>query len=215
MGRKHCGKRRNCSLRAISSFPRVFQKACFPGTSKGVIVWEWVKRLVWQTCKNKGLFGNWLSHLTSKASKYPILISPTIGRESADLANFMTICHKIFHKWQNMFLKEKTLVTSIFLCFQKCFQKAIFLNIIKTLDCVVKYYPIPTNLDLTKLKAFADHKLNVTKMIVSAFHRVENIVGKGEIACTGNFPFSHNVFKRLLSQTRQKVLLWGNGLTPY
>ena len=32
MGRKHCGKRRNC-----------FQKACFPGASKGVIVWEWVK----------------------------------------------------------------------------------------------------------------------------------------------------------------------------
>ena len=82
MGRKHCGKRRNCSLRAISPFPSVFkrlvsqghqkaslsgnglnhlqrstfscyeqfllfpqcfQKACFPGASKGVIVWEWVK----------------------------------------------------------------------------------------------------------------------------------------------------------------------------
>ena len=24
-------------------FPLCFQKACFPGTSKGVIVWEWVK----------------------------------------------------------------------------------------------------------------------------------------------------------------------------
>ena len=24
-------------------FPQCFQKACFPGTSKGVIVWEWVK----------------------------------------------------------------------------------------------------------------------------------------------------------------------------
>ena len=32
-GRKHCGKRRNC-----------FQKACFPGASKGVIVWEWVNQ---------------------------------------------------------------------------------------------------------------------------------------------------------------------------
>ena len=27
MGRKHCGKRRNCSLRAISPFPTVFSKA--------------------------------------------------------------------------------------------------------------------------------------------------------------------------------------------
>ena len=26
-------------------FPQCFQKACFPGASKGVIVWEWVKRL--------------------------------------------------------------------------------------------------------------------------------------------------------------------------
>ena len=27
MGRKHCGKRRNCSLQAISSFPTMFSKA--------------------------------------------------------------------------------------------------------------------------------------------------------------------------------------------
>ena len=54
-------------------------------------------------------------------------------------------------------------------------------------------------LDQTKLKAFADDKLNVTKMIISVFDRVENIVGKVEIACTSNFYFSHNFFKRLLS----------------
>ena len=24
-------------------FPQCFQQACFPGTSKGVIVWEWAK----------------------------------------------------------------------------------------------------------------------------------------------------------------------------
>ena len=38
--------------------------------------------------------------------------------------------------------------------------------------------------------------INVTKTIVSAFDSVENIVGKGEIACTSNFSFSHNVFKK-------------------
>ena len=64
-----------------------------------------------------------------------------------------------------------------------------------------------------KLKAFADDKLNVTKMIISVFDRVENIVGKGEIACTNNSSFSHNVFKRRLSQRHQKVSLCGNGLT--
>ena len=29
-GKKHCGKRRNCSLRAISPFPTVFSKGLFP-----------------------------------------------------------------------------------------------------------------------------------------------------------------------------------------
>ena len=27
-------------------FPQYFQKACFPGVSKGVIVWEWIKSYV-------------------------------------------------------------------------------------------------------------------------------------------------------------------------
>ena len=26
-------------------FPQCFQKACFPGASKGVVVWEWVKHM--------------------------------------------------------------------------------------------------------------------------------------------------------------------------
>ena len=26
-------------------FPQCFQKACFPGASKGVIVWEWVNHM--------------------------------------------------------------------------------------------------------------------------------------------------------------------------
>ena len=26
-------------------FPQCFQKACFPGVSKGVIVWEWVNTM--------------------------------------------------------------------------------------------------------------------------------------------------------------------------
>ena len=56
-------------------------------------------------------------------------------------------------------------------------------------------------------------------MIISVFDRVENVIGKGEIACTSNFSFSHNVFQRLLSQTRQNLSYCGNGLmtgfSPY
>ena len=43
-------------------------------------------------------------------------------------------------------------------------------------------FPHDQILDKSKLKAFADDKYNVTKMIISVFDRVENIVGKGEIA---------------------------------
>ena len=31
-------------------FPQCFQKACFPGASKGVIVWEWVNP-IYPTCQ--------------------------------------------------------------------------------------------------------------------------------------------------------------------
>ena len=55
------------------------------------------------------------------------------------------------------------------------FSTVVFFRFVKTLNKI---------LDQTKLKAFADGKLNVTKMIISVFDRVENIVGKGEIACT-------------------------------
>ena len=44
-GRKHCGKRRNCSLRAISPLHSVF------------------KAVVLQTRKNQGLFGKGLNAL--------------------------------------------------------------------------------------------------------------------------------------------------------
>ena len=33
-------------------FPQCFQKACFPGASKGVIVWEWVKPSSMETFNN-------------------------------------------------------------------------------------------------------------------------------------------------------------------
>ena len=73
------------------------------------------------------------------------------------------------------------------------------------------FNPFPHDKSLDQTKLNADHKLNVTKMIISVFDREENIAGKGGIACTSNFSFSHNNFKRLLSQTRQKVSLCGNG----
>ena len=35
-------------------FPQCFQKACFPGASKGVVVWKWVKKKSIETTVGKG-----------------------------------------------------------------------------------------------------------------------------------------------------------------
>ena len=45
-------------------------------------------------------------------------------------------------------------------------------------------YPLPDDklLDVTKLKAFADDKFNVDRMLTSLLDRVENTVGKEENA---------------------------------
>ena len=47
MGRKEntVGKGENACYEQFLLFPQCFQKACFPGVSKGVIVWEWVNSL--------------------------------------------------------------------------------------------------------------------------------------------------------------------------
>ena len=42
-------------------------------------------------------------------------------------------------------------------------------------------------LDVTKLKAFADDKLNVARMMIFVLDRVENTVGKGENAGCQHF----------------------------
>ena len=63
--------------------------------------------------------------------------------------------------------------------------------------------------DQAKLKAFADNKVNATKMIIYVFDRVENIVGKGEIACTSNFSFSPQRFQKASFPDQSKgVIVW-------
>ena len=52
--------------------------------------------------------------------------------------------------------------------------------------------------DWSKLKAFADDKLDVVKVMISLFDRVEFTVGKGENLVTSIFSFSHSVFQSLL-----------------
>ena len=73
-----------------------------------------------------------------------------------------------------------------------------------------RFNPFPHDkiLDQTKLKAFADERFNVTKMIISVFDRVKNIVGKGEIACTGNFSFSTMFSEGFFPNSSKGVIVW-------
>ena len=57
-------------------------------------------------------------------------------------------------------------------------------------------------LDWSKLKAYADDKIKVLKMIIFVFDRVENIVGKGE-----NAGYQHFL---LFAQCFQKTCLSGS-----
>ena len=114
MGRKPCGKRRNCSLQAISPF------------SHSVF-----KRLVWQTRKNQGLFGKGF------------------------IATFQLL-------------------------------SAVSFNLGWSGNGVLNSLPNNNFLDWTKLKAFADNKLNAGKIKNSVFERLENIAGKG-----GNAGYPH------------------------
>ena len=59
----------------------------------------------------------------------------------------------------------------------------------------MSFNPLPNDkmLDVTKLKAFSEDRLNVAKKVNSLFHIVENTVGKG-------FSFSRSVLQSLLIQ---------------
>ena len=52
-------------------------------------------------------------------------------------------------------------------------------------------------LDWTKLKAFADDKINVTEKLKSVLGRVENIVGKGENARYQHFLLFPQCFQNI------------------
>ena len=51
----------------------------------------------------------------------------------------------------------------------------------------------------SKLKAFADDKINGTGKPNLSFGWVENLAGKGKMLITSIFSFSYDVFKRLLT----------------
>ena len=73
----------------------------------------------------------------------------------------------------------------------------------------VNLFPDDKNLTLSKLKAFADDKINVTQMIISVFNRAENIVGKGENVGYQHFLLFPQCFEKAsFSDTSKCVIVW-------
>ena len=76
----------------------------------------------------------------------------------------------------------------------------------------LNYIPNNKMLDLFELKTFADDKSNVADIMISLFHGVENIAGKGENAGSQHFLLFPQCFQKPLSITL-KVEIVCNGLT--
>ena len=70
-------------------------------------------------------------------------------------------------------------------------------------------FPDDKKLTLSKLKAFADDKIDITYMIISVFDRVENIVEKGENAGYQHFLlFPQSFQKTSFSGTSKGIIVW-------
>ena len=80
----------------------------------------------------------------------------------------------LFLQCFRLFTREKEKEISIFQSLFQLFCCLQVLSILTSLKICHLVNPLPVNkiLDQTKLKAFADDKLNVTKMIISVFDRV-------------------------------------------
>ena len=65
---------------------------------------------------------------------------------------------------------------------RKNFIKQVLKNVINRASGELYSLPYDNSLGWTKLKAFEEDKLNASKIKMSVFERVENIVGKGENA---------------------------------
>ena len=146
MGRKHDGKRRNCSLRAISPFPTVFSKDlyCRHVKKPGQIAWEKVK-MSSAICFNL----DQSKFLSSGNGLIPFAGALTLSSIYL-YTHFNTLEEKSFRK--TLRKKVKLLKMSNFTFSYNVFYAICILN---------SFNPLPDNkiLDWSKLKQIADEIL--------------------------------------------------------
>ena len=95
---------------------------------------------------------------------------------------------------------------NIYFVICKCFEFGPVLQFV--IWCRVNSLPNYKILE-TKLKAFADDKINEAQMMISVFDRVENIAGKGENAGYQHFLLFPQCFQKASSLGSLKVgIVW-------
>ena len=81
----------------------------------------------------------------------------------------------------------------------------------RSLDCSLPLYYLPDDkiVDWSKLKGFADNKIDVNGILKFGLGRVENIVGKGENAGYQHFLLFPKMFSKAFSFRSFKVgIVW-------
>ena len=112
-------------------------------------------------------------------------------------------------KWYNektLFVKKKMLITS---------STSPFPSVFRTMSSMLLIsLPNSKSLDWSKLKAFADDKINLNKKLELVLGRVENIVGKGENAGYQHFLLFQQCFQKASLLRSLKVgIVWYRALT--
>ena len=96
-------------------FPQCFLKACFPGASTGIIVWEWVKSLPHSQILD-------LSKLRAFAD---------------DNLNVNQKLKFVFGRVENIVVKGENADYQHFFLFPECFLKGSLYRVVNCHDCVV------------------------------------------------------------------------------
>ena len=109
----------------------------------------------------------------------------------------------ISKRWEKIVRKGENASYQHFLLFSQCYQKLLPFS----------RDPLPNNkfLDSSKLKELADDKFIFDENDRKFSKRVENTVGKREIAHDHQFLLSRSVFKRLVLHTCKNQGLFGKG----
>ena len=112
------GKGEIAGYKQFLIFPQCFQKACFPGVSKGVIVWEWAKILELQTCKNQGLLGKGLKRKCRISQSFISVLTERVCRRQFQISRkckkFIQTGRKHCGKWRNCSLRAISPFPTVF-----------------------------------------------------------------------------------------------------